>query len=132
MNVAYVQVHVESGGGPSILDVTLSISAALPLTTHPSHFVIPEVSSTHSCREMVVTVVCTPSLLPTTTSLSLSASYRTCDGIYLKQHCVCVYLSMCHVCTGSQQVVNCEVDLPLHLFCEPAYPEKTSTYKVQC
>ena len=70
-------MHVESDSGPSLRDVTLSITAALPLTTHPSHYVLAEVSAV---QEFVVTVVCTPSLLPTTTSLKLSATYSTSDG----------------------------------------------------
>lgn len=75
-----VQVHVESGSGPSLRDIVISVTAALPLTTHPSHFVIPEVSSTQRKQPLVVTVVCTPSLLPTNTCLQLSATYRTSDG----------------------------------------------------
>lgn len=75
-----VQVCVASGSGPSLRDVIVSVTAALPLTTHPSHFVIPEVSSMQQGQALVVTVVCTPSLLPTNTGLQLSATYQACDG----------------------------------------------------
>lgn len=72
---------MESSDGSSLRDVTISITAALPITTHPSHFVVPEVSLKQPCPELLVTVVCTPSLLPTTTFLQLSATYKSCDGM---------------------------------------------------
>lgn len=75
-----VEVHVESSDGSNLRDVTISITAALPITTHPSHFIVAEVSSKQPHPELLVTVVCTPSLLPTSTFLQLSATYKSCDG----------------------------------------------------
>lgn len=76
-----------------------------------------------------MTVVCTPSLLPTTTCLQLSAIYQACDGNFptLCVLCVCVAAV---VGVGTQQGVEHEVTLPLHLFCEPVYPEKAAEFKV--
>ena len=65
----------------SLREVTVNISTELPLTTHPSHFTFLEVSSTQLPPPLLVTVVCTPSLLPMSPDLLLSATYKTDDGI---------------------------------------------------
>ena len=75
-----LQLHLSSSTGPALRDVSLSVNASLPLTTHPSHFTVPEVSSTHKVEPLVVTVVSTPSLLPTSTSLTVSATYKSPNG----------------------------------------------------
>ena len=76
----FLQLHLSSSTGPVLRDISLSVNASLPLTIHPSHFTVPEVSSTHKVEPLVVTVVCTPSLLPTSTSLTVSATYNSPNG----------------------------------------------------
>lgn len=85
------QLHLSSSTGPALTDVSLSINAPLPLTTHPSFFSKPEVSSTHKVEPLLVTVVCTPSLLPSTTALTVSATYKSPNGKYSRVHtCTCI------------------------------------------
>lgn len=75
---------MESSSGRSVRNVTISVTAPLPLTTHPSHFILPEVSSTLTAGELLLTVVCTPSILPTSTNIiQLSATYVASDGIVI-------------------------------------------------
>ncbi len=80
-----IQLNLSSSSGPALSNVTVGVASQLPLTTHPSHFTLSEVSSTHSHTPLSLTVVATPTLLPTSTYLTLSATYTSNEGV-----CVCV------------------------------------------
>ncbi len=77
-----VKLSVSSLSGPALRNVTVCVNCVLPLTTHPSHFTLPEVSSTQDHTPTVLTVVATPTLLPTSTHLTLSATYTSNEGVY--------------------------------------------------
>ncbi len=76
-----VKVTLSSLSGPALRNVTMCVNSQLPLTTHPSHFTLPEVSSTQDHAPLVLTVVATPTLLPTSTHLTLSATYTSNEGM---------------------------------------------------
>ncbi len=104
-----VKIIVRSSTGPALNNVVISIDSVLPLTTHPSHYTLHEVSSTHVPPPLILTVVATPTLLPTTTSLTLSATYTS---------------------NGIPRAMKTEAKLPVVLFCEPELPDKNAQHKV--
>ncbi len=89
-----VKLSVSSLSGPALRNVTVCVNCALPLTTHPSHFTLPEVSSTQDHTPIVLTVVATPTLLPTSTHLTLSATYTSNEGIPHVHIPSCIYHSL--------------------------------------
>ena len=67
-----------SSSGPSLSDVTTSITCSLPLTTHPSHF--HQSTITPTPQSHTVTVVCTPYHIPAKRCLTLTTTYTTSGG----------------------------------------------------
>ena len=124
-----VKLTVRSSSGPALRDVCVSVDSALPLTTHPSHFTLPEVS-THTPHPLIVTVVATPTLLPTSTHLTLSATYTSTEGTVSPSHTSTHPHNCPTPSSGLPQVMRQEVELPIHLFCEPDLPDKAANHKV--
>ena len=74
------QVHTLSASNAILKDVTVNIVSSLPLTTHPSHYHLDEVTSSTPSQPHTVTVVCTPTLLPLSHTITISATYATYNG----------------------------------------------------
>ena len=74
------QVHTLSASNAILKDVTVNIVSTLPLTTHPSHYHLDEVTSSTPSQPHTVTVVCTPTLLPLSHTITISATYTTFNG----------------------------------------------------
>ena len=75
-----LQVHTLSASNAILKDVTVNIVSTLPLTTHPSHYHLDEVTSSTPSQPHTVTVVCTPTLLPLSHTITISATYTTLNG----------------------------------------------------
>ena len=75
------QVHLSCRGLPvSDVEVSLSSPGPRPLSSHPTRLHFEQVWESHAPQPPTVTVVCTPTLLPSTLHITLSATYTTHDG----------------------------------------------------
>ena len=119
----FLQLHLSSSTGPALRDISLNVNASIPLTIHPSHFTVPEVSSTHKVEPLVVTVVCTPSLLPTSTSLTVSATYNSPNG-----NCLVLFQWSVHIANMSCLLLGLPIAISTHQNLLVCHTKNCSSY----
>ena len=108
----------------------MNIVSSFPLTTHPSHYHLDEVTSSTPSQPHTVTVVCTPTLLPLSRTITISATYTTYNGKWPLKNMAMATPSLLCCSSGLPRVSEKVVELPLSLYCQPCEPVRAAQYKV--